>query len=48
MRFASASTTATTPAFTWDSLYRLGAGQDTIRQTYLDALAAKGLSRNRG
>ena len=31
--------------YTWDWLYRLGAEQDTIWQTYLDALAERGLSR---
>ncbi|MFO1153745.1 MAG: DUF971 domain-containing protein [Rhodospirillales bacterium] len=36
-----------TGLYTWDYLYRLGAGQETIWQAYLDALAEKGLSRDR-
>ena len=36
-----------TGLYTWDWLYRLGADQETIWQAYLDALAARGLSRDR-
>ena len=32
--------------FSWQYLYRLGRDQDTIWQAYLDALDAKGLSRD--
>jgi len=32
----------------WDYLYRLGAERDVKWQAYLDELAAKGLSRDRG
>jgi DUF971 family protein len=35
-----------TGLYTWDYLYRLGAGQESIWQAYLDALTAKGLSRD--
>ncbi len=34
-----------TGLYTWDYLYELGQGQDRIWQTYLDALASRGLSR---
>ncbi len=37
-----------TGLYTWDYLYRLGADQDAIWQAYLAALAAKGLSRDKG
>lgn len=36
-----------TGLFTWDYLYRLGDEQDRIWQAYLDALAARGLDRDR-
>ena len=36
-----------TGLFTWDWLYRLGENQETLWQAYLDALAARGLSRDR-
>ena len=36
-----------TGIYGWDYLYRLGAGQQEKWQSYLDALAAKGLSRDR-
>ena len=32
--------------YSWDTLYRLGENQDEIWQAYLDALEAKGLSRD--
>jgi DUF971 family protein len=32
--------------FSWDWLYHLGANQERIWQDYLDALAARGLSRD--
>ena len=32
--------------FSWDFLYELGEGRDETWQTYLDALAEKGLSRD--
>jgi DUF971 family protein len=35
-----------TGLFSWDYLYRLGAEHDRIWQTYLDALAARGLDRD--
>jgi DUF971 family protein len=35
-----------TGLYTWDWLYDLGSNQDEIWQTYIDALAAKGLSRD--
>lgn len=35
-----------TGLYSWDWLYGLGANQDEIWQEYLDALAAKGLSRD--
>lgn len=35
-----------TGIFSWDYLYALGAEQETRWQTYLEALAAKGLSRD--
>jgi DUF971 family protein len=35
-----------TGLYTWDWLYRLGDEQESIWQTYLDNLAAKGLSRD--
>jgi DUF971 family protein len=35
-----------TGLYTWDWLYRLGRDQDQLWQAYLDALAAKGLSRD--
>ncbi|MGZ8876413.1 MAG: gamma-butyrobetaine hydroxylase-like domain-containing protein [Halobacteriota archaeon] len=35
-----------TGLYTWDWLYELGANQDAIWQAYLDALSAKGLSRD--
>ncbi|MFO1127451.1 MAG: DUF971 domain-containing protein [Rhodospirillales bacterium] len=37
-----------TGLYTWDYLYRLGAGKEIIWQDYLDALATKGLSRDKG
>ena len=36
-----------TGLFTWDWLYRLGENQETLWQAYLDALAERGLSRER-
>lgn len=33
--------------YSWDWLYRLGDQQDALWQAYLDALAARGLSRDR-
>jgi DUF971 family protein len=36
-----------TGLFTWDWLYRLGENQETLWQAYLDALAERGLSRDR-
>jgi DUF971 family protein len=35
-----------TGLYSWDWLYDLGNNQDEIWQEYLDALAAKGLSRD--
>lgn len=35
-----------TGLFTWDWLYRMGEEQADVWQAYLDALAAKGLSRD--
>jgi len=35
-----------TGIFTWDYLYRLGRDHDEIWRTYIDALAAAGLSRS--
>ncbi|TVR83942.1 MAG: DUF971 domain-containing protein [Rhodospirillales bacterium] len=35
-----------TGLYTWDLLYELGTNQEAIWQTYLDALAARGLSRD--
>ena len=35
-----------TGIYSWDTLYELGANQDDIWRTYLDALAARGLSRD--
>ncbi len=35
-----------TGIFSWTYLYELGAERETIWQTYLDALAARGLSRD--
>ncbi len=35
-----------TGIFTWDILYRFGLNRDAMWQTYLDALAEKGLSRD--
>ena len=35
-----------TGIYTWDYLYELGAGQERVWQTYLDALAAQGLARD--
>jgi DUF971 family protein len=35
-----------TGLYSWDWLYELGANQDDIWQEYLDALEAKGLSRD--
>jgi DUF971 family protein len=35
-----------TGLYSWDWLYELGANQDDIWQEYLDALGAKGLSRD--
>ncbi|MBT6913080.1 MAG: DUF971 domain-containing protein, partial [Rhodospirillaceae bacterium] len=32
--------------FTWEALYKFGTDQDTMWQSYLDALAEKGLSRD--
>lgn len=32
--------------YTWDTLRRMGEEQDSLWQAYLDALAAKGLSRD--
>ncbi|MFW5681060.1 MAG: gamma-butyrobetaine hydroxylase-like domain-containing protein [Pseudomonadota bacterium] len=36
-----------TGIYTWPYLYRLGRDRETIWQTYLDALAARGLARDR-
>jgi DUF971 family protein len=33
--------------YTWDALYEMGTGYEDKWQAYLDALAAKGLSRDR-
>ena len=35
-----------TGIFTWEALYKFGTDQDTLWQSYLDALAEKGLSRD--
>ena len=35
-----------TGIYSWDYLYRLGEQQDVLWATYLDNLAAKGLSRD--
>ncbi|MBT3556981.1 MAG: DUF971 domain-containing protein [Rhodospirillales bacterium] len=35
-----------TGIFTWEALYKFGTDQDTMWQSYLDALAEKGLSRD--
>ncbi len=35
-----------TGIYSWDYLYHLGQNQETLFQAYLDALAAKGLSRD--
>jgi DUF971 family protein len=35
-----------TGIYTWPYLYRLGRDRETIWQTYLDALAARGLARD--
>ncbi len=32
--------------YSWDTLYEMGENQDTAWQTYLDALQARGLSRD--
>jgi len=35
-----------TGIFSWDYLYELGSGKDTLWQAYLDALKERGLSRS--
>jgi DUF971 family protein len=35
-----------TGIFTWEALYNFGVNQDAMWQTYVDALAEKGLSRD--